>query len=178
MCALITRQAIYSVSVNSLSDINVLFNNYLLQTMTLIDFYILENSKPNARQLLACKIAEKAYKQGRKIYIHTESEQQTSAMDKLLWTFRGGSFIPHFAISQSELTEKNDKETPVLIGHEAEPKCIPDVLINLSHDVPGFFSRFERVAELVTEDATQKQKGRERYKYYRDRGYELRNHTL
>lgn len=156
--------------------------------MTLIDFYVQENSKPNARQLLACKITEKAYKQGRKIYIHTDSEQQTSSMDKLLWTFRGGSFIPHAAASQNTAPQnkalqtannkQDDENIPVLIGHEAEPQCTPDVLINLSHEVPGFFSRFERVIELVTEDAEQKQKGRERYKFYRDRGYELRNHTL
>lgn len=150
--------------------------------MTLIDFYVQENSRPNARQLLACKITEKAYKQGRKIYIHTDSEQQTSLMDKLLWTFRGGSFIPHTAsqtkVSKTSTNEQDDEKIPVLIGHEAEPQCVPDVLINLSHEVPGFFSRFERVAELVTEDAEQKKKGRERYKFYRDRGYELRNHKL
>lgn len=140
--------------------------------MTLIDFYVLKDSKPNARQLLACKITEKAYKQGHKIYIHTDSEQQTLSMDKLLWTFRGGSFIPHNTVSQ------DDEKVPVLIGHEAEPQCVPDVLINLSHEVPDFFSRFERIAELITEDAEQKQKGRERYKFYRDHGHELRNHIL
>ena len=151
--------------------------------MTLIDFYVQENSKPNARQILACKITEKAYKQGHKIYIHTDSEQQTSTMDKLLWTFRSGSFIPHTTTPQNPDAQKNtrnpdDESIPVLIGHEAEPQCAPDVLINLSHEVPGFFSRFERVAELITENAEQKKKGRERYKFYRDRGYELRNHKL
>lgn len=140
--------------------------------MTLIDFYIMSDRKPDARQLLACKITEKAYKKGHKIYIHTESEQQSNSMDKLLWTFRGGSFIPH------SVTNKGETDTPVLIGHDSEPECSPDVLINLSHEVPGFFSRFERVAEVITEDAEQKKKGRERYKFYRDRGYELRNHTL
>ena len=145
--------------------------------MTLIDFYIMSDRKPNARQLLACKIAEKAYKKGHKIYIHTESEQQSSSMDKLLWTFRVGSFIPH-AVANHSITNKGEANTPVLIGHDSDPECSPDVLINLSHEVPGFFSRFERVAEVITEDAEQKQKGRERYKFYRDRGYELRNHTL
>ena len=140
--------------------------------MTLIDFYIMSDQKPDARQRLACKIAEKAYKKGHKIYIHTESEQQSNSMDKLLWTFRGGSFIPH------SITNKDKTGAPVLIGHDSEPECIPDVLINLSHEVPGFFSRFERVAEVITEDAEQKKKGRERYKFYRDRGYELRNHNL
>ena len=145
--------------------------------MTLIDFYIMSDRKPDARQLLACKIAEKAYKKGHKIYIHTESEQQSNSIDKLLWTFRGGSFIPH-AVASHSITNKGETGTPVLIGHNNEPECSPDVLINLSHEVPGFFSRFKRVAEVITEDAEQKKKGRERYKFYRDRGYELRNHTL
>jgi len=52
------------------------------------------------------------------------------------------------------------------------------LLINLGLDVPGFFSRFERVAEVVDGDETQKAKGRERFRFYKDRGYPLETHKL
>jgi len=51
-------------------------------------------------------------------------------------------------------------------------------MINLGLEVPPFFSRFERVLEMVDGDAVQRAKSRERYKFYRDRGYELSSHNL
>jgi DNA polymerase-3 subunit chi len=41
-----------------------------------------------------------------------------------------------------------------------------------------FFSRFERVAELVSGDADVRQQGRKRYSFYKDRGYPLRTHEI
>jgi DNA polymerase-3 subunit chi len=44
--------------------------------------------------------------------------------------------------------------------------------------VPPFFSRFHRVAELVDGDEEQRRQSRERYRFYRDRGYALENHPI
>jgi DNA polymerase-3 subunit chi len=52
------------------------------------------------------------------------------------------------------------------------------VLINLAAKVPSFFSRFERVAEIVTTDDQAKEQARDRYKFYQQRGYELETHKL
>jgi DNA polymerase-3 subunit chi len=41
-----------------------------------------------------------------------------------------------------------------------------------------FFSRFERVIEIIGNDAEDSRMGRERFKFYRDRGYELRHIDL
>jgi len=41
-----------------------------------------------------------------------------------------------------------------------------------------FFSRFERVIEIVTQDENDARLGRERYSFYKDRGYELRHIPL
>jgi DNA polymerase-3 subunit chi len=45
-------------------------------------------------------------------------------------------------------------------------------------DVPAFFSRFERVVEIIEADDSLKQAGRLRYQYYKVRGYELVTHTI
>jgi len=141
--------------------------------MTRIDFYITQDVQNAARQALACRIAEKAYKLGHQIYIHTESAEQTQLMDDLLWTFHDGSFVPH-----QPAGSHSENPVPVLIGHHKEIDHEADVLINLAQDIPGFFSRFERVAELVNEDPEHKTRARDRYKFYRDRGYELKTHKL
>jgi DNA polymerase-3 subunit chi len=52
------------------------------------------------------------------------------------------------------------------------------VLINLQPLPPPFFSRFERLAEIVGLDDADVAAGRNRYRYYRERGYELRSHSL
>ena len=62
--------------------------------------------------------------------------------------------------------------------------CVPpglgpwDVLINLAADVPEFFSRYERVAEVVDANALRREQSRERYRFYRDRGYKLDTHQV
>jgi len=66
--------------------------------MTQVDFYILSDETGTARALLACRLTEKAWKQGHRVYINTASPQQLADLDDLLWTFRAGSFIPHGVI--------------------------------------------------------------------------------
>ena len=141
--------------------------------MTRVDFYILEQQQGEARYRFACRLAEKAWQQGNKVYIHTENAEQSQRLDELLWTFRVGSFVPH---SLDDAAEADS--SPIHIGHDAEPKHHDEVLINLAAEVPLFFSRFERVAELVDQDEQVKQQGRGRFRFYRDRGYPLENHTI
>jgi DNA polymerase-3 subunit chi len=50
------------------------------------------------------------------------------------------------------------------------------VLVNLHPEPPAFFSRFERLAEVVGADDEQLAAGRARYRFYRERGYELKSH--
>lgn len=141
--------------------------------MTQIDFYILNDTQPGALPLFTCRLAEKAYRQGHQVYIHTESERQLTQLDELLWTFRAGSFLPH-AIHGVDTAG----EQPILLGRNLEPEGPGDVLLNLAACVPGFFSSFNRVAELVGGDDGQLSAARERYRFYKDRGYHLNTHNL
>jgi DNA polymerase-3 subunit chi len=139
--------------------------------MTRIDFYILQDHQSRNRELMACRIAEKAWRQTHKVHIHTGSRAQSQLIDDLLWTFQDGSFIPH------EIGSATSELCPISIDHETEPQC-HDVLINLASEVPFFFSRFERVSEIIDQDPQCQEAGRERYRFYRDRGYELDTHKI
>ena len=141
--------------------------------MTRIDFYIVDDEQKSSRALLACRLAEKAYSLKNRIYIYTADESQANELDELLWTYRSGSFVPH-----QQLGVENDQGCPVLIGHVDAPEGLNQVLINLDMAVPLFFSRFERVVEIVNQDEIQRQQARERFKFYRDRGYDLYTHNL
>lgn len=141
--------------------------------MTRVDFYILEDSAAAARQRFVCRLAEKAWQQGHNIYIHTDDASQSNQLDEMLWTFRAESFLPH------SLDNATDADmVQVHIGHSEEPLHHDDVLINLGREVPLFFSRFKRVAEIISAEEPERQAGRERYRFYRERGYPLESHNI
>ena len=142
--------------------------------MTDIDFYILDNDLPLGRERMACRLAEKIYRLGRSVFIHTASATDSQRLDDLLWTFRDGSFVPHALAAQAPQTA--DTATPVIISHDENPSDFSDVLINLSAEVPMFFSRFDRVTEIIGQQ--DKASGRERFRFYRDRGYPLKSHNI
>jgi DNA polymerase-3 subunit chi len=52
------------------------------------------------------------------------------------------------------------------------------VLVNLRDEWPPSFSRFQRLIEMVSDNHADKSAARTRYKFYRDRGYEIRTHDL
>ncbi len=139
-----------------------------------VDFYVLPGDAPAARDQLGCRLAEKACKMGHQVYLHAESEAHARRLDELLWTFRAGSFLPHALLG-------DDPQPPpqVLIGNAggAAPPA-RDVLINLAADMPDFFDRFGRVAEIVDQSEDVKQAGRERFRRYREHGCQPETHKL
>jgi DNA polymerase-3 subunit chi len=141
--------------------------------MTRVDFYLLQDGAEAARDLAVCRITHKAFGLGHRVYILASDCEQAGRLDRLLWTFHPASFIPHALIS-----EPIDSPPPVLLGTEEPHGALRDVLISLSPEVPPWFSRFERVAEIVGPSADEKLRARARYRLYRDRGYALHTHPL
>ncbi|MFN5745254.1 MAG: DNA polymerase III subunit chi [Methylococcaceae bacterium] len=140
--------------------------------MSRIDFYLLSSSDLHSRRVTACRLIEKAYRQGHTVFLKTTSEEETQLFDNLLWTFRQGSFVPH------EIHPAEPLDVPVVIGHGAPPAAMRDVLVNLAAELPDDFDQFERIAELVDQDETVKVAGRQRYKRYQELGHSLHTHPL
>lgn len=141
--------------------------------MTRIDFYLVNNAANDREKLqFTCRLAQKAYQQGHRIYIHADNNATCNELDHLLWTFQQDSFVPH-----ALATEANE-DTPVIIGSTEPPEDQHEVLINLAAKTPAFFSRFERMAEVIGGTEDDKNAGRERFRFYRDRGYPLETHQL
>ncbi|MEA2080825.1 MAG: DNA polymerase III subunit chi, partial [Pseudomonadota bacterium] len=63
--------------------------------MTQVDFYLLQDDSAQNRISFACRLADKAYRLGNRVFIHTESAEQSRRLDDLLWTFQQNSFVPH-----------------------------------------------------------------------------------
>ena len=141
--------------------------------MTRIDFYLTNDTSDTAKDIAVCKLAHKAFRLGHNVYILTTNPDESAQLDRLLWTFSAGSFIPH-GLDNGQ----TGRELPVLIGQQEPPESRQDVLISLTVVVPEFFSRFERVVDVVRPTAEAKQRARERYRFYKERGYPLQTHHL
>jgi len=66
----------------------------------------------------------------------------------------------------------------VTIGTGLMPPECGGVLMNLSEQVPAFFSRFGRTLEIVASDDAARKSSRDRYRFYQQRGYPLNHHNL
>ena len=137
--------------------------------MTSIDFY----THVNDRFEVVAKLVAKAFTQHRSVRVLTSDPESTETLDRMLWLQPATGFLPHCRVD-SRLAA----ETPIWIDHVLEHQGPAAVLINLHHSPPPFFSRFERLAEIVGVDPAGTAAARDRYRFYRERGYELRTHNL
>ena len=135
--------------------------------MTRIDFYQISGDE----YAFACRLIDLVYRKGHQIYVHTSTEIQAKTLNEQLWTFKEETFVPHSLHSEA-------MDVPIKIGFDHEPEEHQDVLINLSRKIPDFFSRFDRVAEVVPVDQNSRKFARENYAYYKERGYVLNYHEI
>lgn len=139
--------------------------------MTRIDFYILQDVDMDAACRFACRLAAKALGGGVPVHLHVDDGAAAADLDELLWNYPANRFIPHARQDYPGTATA----APVMVGWQ--PPAEPDgVLVNLSAEVPEFFGRFERVAEIIVD--ANRAAGRQRYRFYRDRGYPLFKHDL
>jgi DNA polymerase-3 subunit chi len=139
--------------------------------MTKIDFYILPSPSPAARLDFACKLTEKAWRLGHRVYLQCADAEQREALDARLWSFKGESFVPHSLIEAAD-------SAPVALGLDGQGSEYNDLLINLGLTPPTAFERFARVAEIVVEEPAIRQSARESFRFYREKGYPLQDHRL
>jgi DNA polymerase-3 subunit chi len=136
--------------------------------MTKVDFYTGSDDKLRT----ACQLSQKAMQNGLRVLIHVPDETTADKLDKLLWHFPATAFTPHCRSGEADAAN-----LPVVIGQD-ELFHHSELLISLHNVCLPFFSRFERVIEIVSQDDEDAKLGRERYVFYKDRGYEMRHFDL
>ena len=141
--------------------------------MTTIDFYF----NAGERFQIACRLAGKALAQKKRMLIYAPDADAASRIDKMLWTWPAIGFVPHCAPHDALAAE-----TPVLVSADAQaPSSVLsgcELLLNLGMEPPPHFERFERLLEVVGVEEEEREAGRSRYRFYRERGYKISNHDL
>jgi len=136
--------------------------------MTRIDFH----SNVGDSLLYACRLVRKAYQAGQPTIVLAEPAR-LRVFDEQLWTFAPLEFVPH-CMADSALAA----QTPIVLAANLDNVPHYQVLLNLGAEVPAQFARFERLLEVVGNAPDELSAGRERYRFYRDRGYALNNSPL
>ena len=139
----------------------------------LAQFYLIETTPPqsdlSAPEKLACDLSAQLWRAGKRILVACETEEQALRLDEALWARDADEFVPHNLSG-----EVTNFATPIEISWlgKRNAQC-RDVLISLQTNVPDFAQSFNHVIDFVPAEETQKAIARERYKIYRQLGFEM-----
>jgi DNA polymerase-3 subunit chi len=109
----------------------------------------------------------------RSVLVYVPDADAAERLDRLLWTIGPTGFVPH-ARASSPLAA----ESPIVIAGDVAAVPLDEVLLNLADEVPPGFSRFEELVEVVSGEDAVRLPARERFKYYRERGYDLESRDV
>jgi len=102
------------------------------------------------------------------VLVYVPDRERAEQLDRLLWTHAATGFVPH-----CRANDKLAAETPIILASELDQPLHDGCLVNLSDEIPPGFSRFHEVIEIVSGEDGDRLPGRERFRFYRERGYPL-----
>ena len=141
--------------------------------MAKVNFYLLKQNSPQARQALACRLADQQARGSQRVFIVTDSPEAARELDQLLWSFMPDSFVPH-----ALATDAQASQAQVLIGHQGPMPGSTTCVLNLAEtaikDQPGLTA----IAEFILNDEQAKADSRARWQHYKQLGFELQLHQL
>lgn len=141
--------------------------------MSRADFYQLKSTDPASRYPLLCRLLEKAVSAGNQVYIQCHDDAEASHLDQYIWAFKPDSFIAHVSAGDTALA-------PAILGHASTPEADRpkhrDICINLAQELAP--QEFERIIEVVVQEAEMLATTRQHYRAYQQQGCSMQYHKL
>ena len=145
--------------------------------LTRIDFYydvkdIISFASRIARKLYYEKVISVKHP----LVIRCKNQSHCKEVGYSIHNFSKKDFLPCV-----EFSDKRAGLFPIILSTVSEMPLWADdiiVLLNLDTKIEMTFSSYRRVIEIVDQTELNRQKGRERYKYYKERGYEIFGHRV
>lgn len=140
---------------------------------TQVMFYLLDEEKSEDKLALSllhtCFQSAHYFRQNQRVFVYCQDQAQAHQVDELLWSFEPDSFVPHNLLGEGP---KNG--SAVEISWQTPTNRRP-ILINLTSTVPSFAHQFSQIIDFVPSDEALKQAARERFKMYRQHGFQVDN---
>lgn len=121
----------------------------------------------------AAQWLQQAWARRQAVLVYVPDAETASRLDRVLWTQPQLSFLPHCR-ADSPLAA----ETPILLTDQLDAPPQENCLLNLSNELPPTFSRFEHLIEVVSTEDGDRLPARERFKFYRERGYPVESRDI
>ena len=137
--------------------------------MTRIDFYT--NVLDKNAQLLS--LLKPALEKRHQVTLMAENEEDANSWSNSIWQTSQVDFLPNVLA-----TDALADQTQIIIDWQEKNLNQDDILINLTQRQLVCFSRFRQMIELVGRDEAEKVAARSRFKFYRDRGYDIKHHEI
>ena len=134
--------------------------------MTRVEFFF--NVEHKLQKL--AELSEKAVAKNVRLMVLAADEPSTAETQEYLWQ-QALQFLPNY-----RLDDALAMTSPILVDWRVDQIAHDEVLVNLQDVQPTIFSRFRRLIEIVGMDEADKALARARYKFYRDRGYEIKSY--
>lgn len=140
-------------------------------------FYVLpedtsDEVNATAHLFQACLHASACYRNNQRVYMHTENQESAHVIDEMLWGFEPDSFVPHNLVGEGP-----KQGAPVEIGFQ-RPLSRRPFLINLASKIPNFAGNYSHIIDFVPAETRLKQQARERFKQYRQAGFDIDTQTI
>ena len=139
--------------------------------MERVDFYLVAKNL-NAQQF-ACRLVNKAFNAGVTVRIELDTAEQAAQLDKLLWEFPQDCFIPH-----DLCVDEINGQSYIRVADLARLSAQPEMLLNLRSTAPEQSEQYQRIAEIVPENPDDRERMRERFRYYRELGCKPDYHAI
>ncbi len=136
-------------------------------------FYIVKQDSPQSSEsgfaLYVVFLAHHFAKQGAKVYLNCHDKVQAEQLAEYFWQVEPHEFVAHNLVGEGP-----KYATPIEIGHQqVRPSWNRQLVINLAENDTTFANKFAEVVDFVPCAEKAKQLARERYKLYRQAGYQL-----
>jgi len=139
--------------------------------MARVNFYLLPRQDETAKQQFACRLADKLWRQGLAVQVHTSTRDAAQELDRLLWSFSAEAFLPHHLQDESVADPRS-----IVLSWGATRPLAPN-LLNLDDAMPAI-EGFETIAEFVLDEDNAKARSRELWNRYKQAGHELQHHRI
>jgi len=133
--------------------------------LTKIEF--VKQNRPEKARIL-CDLAEEYYLDGQRVLVMTRDDNQGITLDRFMWTWKKGTFMPHVYGNGS--VEGHD-EPVAIVSEEGNPNGAAVLIMGVPCSIE-FIRQFRQVIDFAeTYDETRLEESRARFKSYRELGF-------
>jgi DNA polymerase III subunit chi len=137
--------------------------------MTVIQFHF---NAPD-RVAYACRLLRKALRTVSGVSVLGQTDE-LERLNRQLWTFEPAEFLPHVLLRAGEPPAGPRSAAPIwLLADLALSPPQHPVLVNLGAALASGFERFDRLVEVVSTQADDREAARSRWRHYAGLGYAI-----